>query len=221
MGKKIDIKQELERQLGPEYISFRNCGYTEEPYIEGWTAVQMANRIFGYNGWSSQVLSVQTVDAEDLPDNRSTISAQAHIRITLKDGIIREDIGFGVAERVNGKGKAIKQAYKSAVTDGIKRALKQFGRAMGSCCNDKNYIRQIRKIRKIDTPIKESELIRPGSKPYTKPEINPKISVGRKGSFIKELEATENKSNKFEGKKITGDKAANKSLLSLDDLLSE
>ncbi|EIJ88100.1 uncharacterized protein NEPG_01406 [Nematocida parisii ERTm1] len=167
MSNNINIKKELERPLGPEYISFRNTGYSEEPYIEGWTAIQMANRIFGYDGWSSHIIDVNTVSTEDTHDGRSTVAAKAHVRITLVSGIFREDIGFGVAERVNGKGKAIKQAYKSAVTDAIKRTLKQFGKALGSCCNDKNYIRHIKQVKKKNCPINESDLIRPGSHPFT------------------------------------------------------
>ncbi|KAI5167907.1 DNA repair and recombination protein RAD52 [Nematocida sp. AWRm78] len=167
MSNNINIKKELERPLGPEYISFRNTGYSEEPYIEGWTAIQMANRIFGYDGWSSHIIDVNTVNTEDTHDGRSTVAAKAHVRITLTNGIFREDIGFGIAERVNGKGKAIKQAYKSAVTDAIKRTLKQFGKALGSCCNDKNYIRHIKQVKKKTCPINESDLIRPGSDLFT------------------------------------------------------
>lgn len=171
-NRKIDTSKELNRELGPEYVLFKNTGYSEEPYIEGWTSIQMANRIFGYDGWTSQILSVEMVSMDKSAENRVSVSAMAHIRITLKNGIFREDIGFGISENVKGQGKAKKIAYKSSITDGIKRTLKQFGKALGSCCNDTNYIKQIKRIKKIDRQIDINGLIRPGSSPiYTEEEI--------------------------------------------------
>ena len=35
------------------------------------------------------------------------------------------------------------QARKEAVTDGLKRALKSFGNALGNCLSDKDYIRLV------------------------------------------------------------------------------
>ncbi|KAH9385792.1 DNA repair and recombination protein RAD52 [Nematocida major] len=161
---KNDEKTELDRQLGPEYISFKNTGYAEEPYIEGSAAINMANRIFGHDGWSSKILSVTNMSIEEFPDDKVTVTAMAQCRITLADGAFREDIGVGMAERVKGIGRAKKNAYKSAVTDSIKRTLRQFGQALGACCNDKSYVKQIKKVKKIETPINVETLIRPTTK---------------------------------------------------------
>lgn len=162
--KKASIKDNLERLPGPEYIQFRLMGAgVEEPYIEGRSVIQLANRLFGHSGWSSSILSVEIVSVEELPEGRVTLTVMAKSRITLEDGTYREDVGFGIAERVKGLGKAKRQAYKSATTDAIKRALKQFGNALGLCCSDKNYIRQIKRMRKIEQPIDESLLIRPNT----------------------------------------------------------
>jgi len=53
-------------------------------------------------------------------------------------------VGFGSAENVRGKGKAVEQAKKTAVTDALKRAFRQFGSALGNCCYDKEYIAKIK-----------------------------------------------------------------------------
>lgn len=184
--RQVDVAKELERGLGPEYILFKNTGYSEEPYIEGWTAVQMANRIFGHDGWSSKILLVEIISTEEFPEGKVTVAAKAHARITLKGGAFREDIGFGIAEKIKGQGKAIKMAYKSATTDAIKRALKQFGKSLGSCCNDKAYIRHIRKTKKIEHSIDSNTLIRPGSMPlYTLQEEAPREKTQEKKNFTR------------------------------------
>lgn len=172
--------EELNKVIGPEFINYKNTGYSKEPYVEGWAAIHIANRIFGYNGWSSEIKQLEIVDVEE-SDGRATVTSRAQIRITLVDGSFREDIGFGMAERVKGKGKAIKQSQKSSITDAIKRTLRQFGSALGNCCYDKHYIQAIQKIRPQDRPsITEEDLVRmdsaapaargrekPAARPYT------------------------------------------------------
>jgi DNA repair and recombination protein RAD52 len=39
------------------------------------------------------------------------------------------------------KALSIEKARKEAVTDGLKRALKSFGNALGNCLSDKDYMR--------------------------------------------------------------------------------
>jgi len=159
-----DTQKRLNMFLGPEYISFKNTGYSEEPYLEGANAIHLANEIFGYDGWSSEVKEVKIEDVEE-KGGRYTISSTALIRVTLsKTGVHREDIGFGVSENIAGKGKAMKNAQKSAVTDALKRALRQFGNALGNCCHDKEYIKAIRRMKKhAHPPVDESQMLRPNS----------------------------------------------------------
>lgn len=56
------LKATLSKQLGPEYISQRpGPGGTKLSYIEGWKAINLANEIFGFDGWASSITSL-TVD---------------------------------------------------------------------------------------------------------------------------------------------------------------
>ncbi len=64
----------------------------------------------------------------------------AQVRVQLKDGAFHEDIGYGVSEGMRSKALSIEKARKEAVTDGLKRALKSFGNALGNCINDKDYL---------------------------------------------------------------------------------
>ncbi|GMK55457.1 hypothetical protein CspeluHIS016_0205130 [Cutaneotrichosporon spelunceum] len=143
------MQARLQRQLGPEYVTQRtgHGGGGKLSYIEGWKVINLANDVFGFNGWSSSITRLQTdfldVDAND----RVKVGITAIIRITLRDGCYHEDLGYGQAENVRGKATALEKAQKEAVTDGIKRALKHFGNVLGNCLYDKEYCKQVQKMR--------------------------------------------------------------------------
>jgi DNA repair and recombination protein RAD52 len=53
------IQARLEKQLGPEYISDRSGpGGTKVQYLEAWKVINLANEIFGFNGWSSSIQNI-------------------------------------------------------------------------------------------------------------------------------------------------------------------
>lgn len=53
------ISSLLDKQLGPEYVSYRaGPGGGKVPYLRGDKAINLANEIFGFNGWSSSILDV-------------------------------------------------------------------------------------------------------------------------------------------------------------------
>lgn len=143
------ISRYLEKKLGPEFISYRvGFNMSRVAYIEGWTAISLANQIFGFNGWSSEIRSL-AVDHEDVEDRRINMGVSCVVRITLRDGTYREDVGFGSAENQRSRAMAYEKAKKEAATDALKRALRQFGNSLGNCCYDKNYIKEIQNVHKI------------------------------------------------------------------------
>ena len=156
-----DIQAKLDKKLGPEYISKRvGFGTNQVAYIEGWRAINLANQIFGYNGWSTEVRSV-TVDFLDERQGRYSIGCTAIVRVTLTSGTYREDIGYGTVENERRKAAAFERAKKSAVTDALKRALRGFGNALGNCLYDKDFLSKIDKV-KFDPPdFDEGNLFRP------------------------------------------------------------
>ena len=50
---------------------------------------------------------------------------------------------FVFSEGMKSKALSIEKARKEAVTDGLKRALKSFGNALGNCLSDKDYMRLV------------------------------------------------------------------------------
>ncbi|XP_061628559.1 DNA repair protein RAD52 homolog isoform X2 [Phyllopteryx taeniolatus] len=146
------VHSALRQKLGPEFISSRLAGGGQKVcYIEGHRVISLANEMFGYNGWSHSI-SRQNVDFVDLVDGRFYVGVSAFVKVQLKDGAFHEDVGYGVSEGLKSKALSLEKARKEAVTDGMKRALKCFGNALGNCILDKAYLQAINKIPKQTPP---------------------------------------------------------------------
>ncbi|KAI4899725.1 hypothetical protein NFI96_013636 [Prochilodus magdalenae] len=142
------IQRALRQRLGPEYISTRQAGGGQKVcYIEGHKVISLANEMFGYNGWSHSI-SQQNVDFVDLINGKFYVGVSAFVKVQLKDGSYHEDVGYGVSEGLKSKALSLEKARKEAVTDGLKRALKCFGNALGNCILNKEYLMAINKIPK-------------------------------------------------------------------------
>ncbi|XP_032328728.1 DNA repair protein RAD52 homolog isoform X3 [Camelus ferus] len=140
------IQTALRQRLGPEYISSRMAGGGQKVcYIEGHRVINLANEMFGYNGWAHSVTQ-QNVDFVDLNNGKFYVGVCAFVRVQLKDGSYHEDVGYGVSEGLKSKALSLEKARKEAVTDGLKRALRSFGNALGNCILDKDYLRSLNKL---------------------------------------------------------------------------
>ncbi|KAE8613520.1 hypothetical protein XENTR_v10007753 [Xenopus tropicalis] len=142
------VQNALRQKLGPEYISSRQAGGGQKVcYIEGHRVISLANEMFGYNGWSHSITQ-QNVDFVDLSNGKFYVGVCAFVKVQLKDGSYHEDVGYGVSEGLKSKALSLEKARKEAVTDGLKRALKCFGNALGNCILDKDYLRAVNKLPK-------------------------------------------------------------------------
>ncbi|EMP25362.1 DNA repair protein RAD52 like protein [Chelonia mydas] len=142
----VAIQNALRQRLGPEYISSRQAGGGQKVcYIEGHRVISLANEMFGYNGWAHSVTQ-QNVDFVDLNNGKFYVGVCAFVKVQLKDGSYHEDVGYGVSEGLKSKALSLEKARKEAVTDGLKRALKCFGNALGNCILDKDYLRSVNKL---------------------------------------------------------------------------
>lgn len=145
---KNKISKLLNKKLAPEYISYRQgFGRMMVPYVEGWTVISLANQIFGFDGWSSQIIKME-IDYCDVMDAKWNIGISCIVRISLKDGTHKEDVGFGSSENQKRKSDAFEKAKKESATDALKRALRQYGNSLGNCCYDKDFINTVKKIEK-------------------------------------------------------------------------
>lgn len=163
------VASALCQNLGPEYLSWRRGNGSQQAYIEGHTVITLANEIFGFDGWSSEVRSTAVEFEKSGGDGRWQIGVRCIMRITLrKSGVFREDVGFGQALNMASKLQALEKAHKEAATDATKRAFRQFGNALGNCIYDKTHTNAVTSVNALKREFDPSALRRPGPPPPSK-----------------------------------------------------
>lgn len=143
------LQSRLSKRLGPEYISTRaGPGNSRVAYLSAEKAINLANEVFGFNGWSSSIQNIQ-IDFVDENPTKGTISIglSVVVRVTLRDGTYHEDTGYGGIENCKSKIAAFEKAKKEGTTDALKRALRNFGNVLGNCIYDKEYIAKVSKVK--------------------------------------------------------------------------
>eukprot|EP01116_Phalansterium_solitarium_P020705 TRINITY_DN6180_c0_g1_i1.p1 TRINITY_DN6180_c0_g1~~TRINITY_DN6180_c0_g1_i1.p1 ORF type:complete len:382 (+),score=92.19 TRINITY_DN6180_c0_g1_i1:79-1224(+) len=142
-GEKRRIETLLQKKLSSDSVSYRPSVFGDEcTYIESWKSIELANEVFGYNGWSCSIVNCSVDFAEPVQD-RFKCGITVVIRITLRDGSYHEDVGWGSSEQRN-KGQAFEHAKKEAVTDARKRALRLFGNYLGNCLYNKQHLKALK-----------------------------------------------------------------------------
>ncbi|KAL8731321.1 MAG: hypothetical protein Q9166_003545 [cf. Caloplaca sp. 2 TL-2023] len=143
------LSSRLEKQLGPEYISTRpGASGQRVPYLAADKAINLANEVFGFNGWSSCIKQIQIDFVEESQSTgKVSLGLSVIVRVTLRDGTYHEDIGYGHIENCKGKAAAFEKAKKEGTTDGMKRALRNFGNILGNCVYDKEFVAKVSKIK--------------------------------------------------------------------------
>lgn len=133
-------KEALAAPLQTSNIKQRQQSGRSVSYITGWKAIEEANRIFGFDGWTRETLDVKCVSerAREIGTRKEPghgVSYVAKVRITVED-IVREGIGAGHGIDRD-LGQAHESAIKEAETDAMKRALMTFGYPFGLALYDK------------------------------------------------------------------------------------
>lgn len=117
---------------------------TKLVYLECWQAIHLSNTIFGFNGWSSSIISLDVDFLDETSPGKFSVGVSCVMKITLSDsGSSHEDTGYGSCDNMN-KGAAIQGAKKEAVSDARKRCLRVFGDALGNCLYDKKHLNRIK-----------------------------------------------------------------------------
>ncbi|KAL3666725.1 hypothetical protein V7S43_008348 [Phytophthora oleae] len=133
----------LQQKLGKESLTRRpGPGGRMLTYIESCKAIELANRAFGFNGWSCRIVECKEEYKEKKGD-RWSIAYSSLVRIELKDGTSHEDVGFGTSDGQRDLGAALEQAKKASISDARKRSLRLFGEYLGNSCYDKDHIKGV------------------------------------------------------------------------------
>ncbi|PYH45171.1 RAD52 DNA repair protein RADC [Aspergillus saccharolyticus JOP 1030-1] len=143
------LQARLDKKLGPEYISSRpGASGQRVHYLSADKCINLANEVFGFNGWSSSIQNIQIDFVEESQHTgKISLGLSVIVRVTLRDGTYHEDIGYGHIENCKGKAAAFEKAKKEGTTDALKRALRNFGNVLGNCIYDKDYVSKVTKVK--------------------------------------------------------------------------
>jgi DNA recombination protein Rad52 len=135
----------LSAPLDRAKVRQRRQGRSQVSYLEGWQVIAEANRIFGFDGWQRETITLRCIHQaerqigeEQRPGWGVTYTARVRISVstTGQPALIREGCGAGHGIDVD-LGQAHESALKEAETDAMKRALMTFGNAFGLALYDK------------------------------------------------------------------------------------
>ena len=186
-------KKLLNQKINPSNVSYRPGGGGQKlAYLESWHVIQEANRIFGFDGWSSETIYTLCVS------DTNPITYIAKVKITVGD-IVKEGTGAGHG-RMGSIGEKHELAIKEAESDARKRALMQFGDQFGLSLYDKDkaWLKEEKETKTKDVSDKPIDLTE-GEKFIKECEA----FIKRPGSKDKLGLLKKNISKRFESKAIT------------------
>jgi len=131
---------QLNAPLSREVVKTREQGGRSVSYVEGWHAIAEANRIFGFDCWSSETTELKCVSEKPRTVGKTSdpgfgVTYIAKVRLTVAE-VTREGVGAGHGIDRD-LGQAHESAIKEAETDAFKRAARTFGHPFGLALYDK------------------------------------------------------------------------------------
>ncbi len=130
------VTEKLAQPLDSSLVSQRRGrGNRSFAYLEGHTAIDQANGVFGFGGWGYDLVGdvtlreIENVDPKTGEVKRVRAYA-ATVRVNVPGAPSRTDVGFHAV--AGESADDFETAYKGAVTDGMKRALRSFGAQFGN-----------------------------------------------------------------------------------------
>jgi len=144
----------LDENPDVDFISTRpGKGGKKFHYYETHVVISIANKIFGFDGWSSNVVS-EWYSEPLLRDNKYSVTCLIRMRVTLREsGIYHEDSGS--ATKVDSDPAVARcDAAKHANSDALKRTLRLFGNKLGNKLYDKEFLGNVdvKKKQKLAMP---------------------------------------------------------------------
>lgn len=119
-------------------------------YLETWDVIAHLTRIFGFEGWSKEVCSLECIFEEQRTGAKTGWDAayRAVVRLTVFDPDhnpvkVSEDAATGSAANQPVRADAHDLAVKSAVSDALKRAAKDLGNQFGNSLYDGGSLKSV------------------------------------------------------------------------------
>lgn len=122
MNKISSLNSKLE-YLQHQISTTRGRGVNDPLNYSYRVIIKMANRVFGFNGWSTRLIGFDIEEDFNEADKKYSAKVYALVRVTLKDGVYREEYGVGGATNLPEKLMCYIKCKKQAVSVGTKRAI--------------------------------------------------------------------------------------------------
>lgn len=138
----------LNAPLSRDAVKTREQGRSRVSFVESWHVIAEANRIFGFDGWSSETIeTILVIEKERLigkpkPDGTQDkgwgVTYNAKVRVTIPGTPLIWRDGTGTGHGIDRDlGQAHESAIKEAESDAQKRAFRMFGYQFGLALYDK------------------------------------------------------------------------------------
>ena len=130
------VTEALAQPLDPQLVSQRKGrGGRMFDYVEGHTAIDQANKIFGFGSWGYELVGDVTLRTIEQTDSRTgevsrSVAYSALVKVSVPGAPARTDVGFQPVTDESAEGH--ETAYKGCVTDALKRGLRSFGDRFGN-----------------------------------------------------------------------------------------
>jgi DNA recombination protein Rad52 len=140
---KSELQKVLDTNIPKEVVSSRSQAGRDLSYLETWYVIDRMNQVFGQGNWSYSTIKLDKVFEGEVEQTSGKVFATSYIATVgvhaLVDGRPTQfvDVGYGDGTDKKSPGKAHELATKEAVSDGVKRCIKNFGRSMGLALYDK------------------------------------------------------------------------------------
>ena len=132
------VTSALAQPIDPAAVSRRKGrGGREFAFISGSAVISEANSVFGFGAWGYEAAEVTLREIESADPRtgevRTVRAYSARVRVTVPGAPPRTDVGYKTVADESPEGH--ETAYKGAVTDALKRALRSFGDRFGNGLN--------------------------------------------------------------------------------------
>lgn len=146
----------LGRALHPERVATRNQGGQRLSYLEAWDVKAHLIRIFGYGGFSSEVLSADLafqIAPGDGGSNNWDVGYRVLLRLTIHQlGAVYTEAAIGTAHLPQ-IGEAHDMAIKTAESDALKRCAVNLGTQFGLSLYDNGRTSDVVATRGFAAPL--------------------------------------------------------------------
>lgn len=133
-------RSQLNAALDESRVKQVSTGGRAADYLETYDIIDAANRIFGYDGWSFELIDVSPIHAATKDGEGRGVLFMAKGKLTVA-GVSRIDVGTNDVSYRRDSGEAtpdsFETAIKGAVSDCLKRCFRTFGSQFGNSLYDK------------------------------------------------------------------------------------